>query len=414
MNDPGEKPMARVLMISQVFFPDTASVSQHLADLAEDLARKGHEVDVLSSRRAYENPKVAYPATERVRGVRIERLPQTHFTKKHPAGRIMNFVTFNGSLLLRLLMIRKGRYDVMIGTTVPPFLSNIGLFAARIKSIPYFFWAMDLQPELAIAAGYLQEGKAPARFLMKISERVYRKADLIVALDRFMAEHMIRRGAPPRRVKTIPVWPVVSEVYEGNRLANPFRRKLGIGDRIVVMYSGNMAVVHPLDTLLLSAAALKDDERFVFVFIGGGARRKDVAAFKNTSELNNILLLPLQPRDQIHFSLGSADLQVVIHGSRCTGYTHPNKIYGAMYVGKPILYVGPNPSHISEILESLPGNISVRHGDVERLVGELRRFAESGEREWDRIGRKNREYAERHFAPSRLRDRLVQEIEGIS
>jgi len=406
--------MARILMISQVFFPDTASVSQHLTDLAEALARKGHEVDVLTSRRAYENPKVAYPRAERVRGVRIRRLPQSYFAKKHPVGRILNLVTFNGILLFRLLMIRKGRYDVMIGTTVPPFLSNIGLFAARIKRIPYFFWAMDLQPELAIAAGYLQEGKAPARFLMTISERVYRRADLIVALDRFMAEHMIRRGAPPRRVKTIPVWPVVPEVYQGSRPDNPFRRKMGIGDRVVVMYSGNMAVVHPLDTLLLAAAALKDDDRFAFAFIGGGARRKDVAVFKETSELKSILLLPLQPRDQIHLSLGSADLQVVIHGSRCTGFTHPNKIYGAMYVGKPILYIGPNPSHISEILEELPWNISVRHGDVDLLADELRRFAGLGEREWARMGDRNREYAERHFAPPKLRDRLIREIEAMS
>lgn len=177
------------------------------------------------------------------------------------------------------------------------------------------------------------------------------------------------------------------------------------------MYSGNMALVHPLDTLLESAAALKEDGRFLFVFIGGGVRKKDVTEFKNKHSLSNIVLMPLQPREKIHVSLGSADLQVVIHGNGCTGYTHPNKVYGALFIGKPVLYIGPKPSHVSDILEECPWNISVEHGETERLTSLLRNFANLGEHEWVKIGRKNKEYADRHFTRPLLCGKLVREIE---
>ena len=102
--------MARILIISQVFFPDTSAVSQVLSDLAEDLKLKGHEVDVFSSRQDYENPQVSFAKNDSYHGVNIKRLRQTSFNKESRVGRIINFASFNGNMLLRLLLIRKCRY----------------------------------------------------------------------------------------------------------------------------------------------------------------------------------------------------------------------------------------------------------------------------------------------------------------
>jgi len=405
--------MARILILSQAFYPDSTAVSQVLADLAEDLYRKGHDVEVLSSRRAYENPGVSYPPLESYRGVTIRRFRQAGFSKKNPIGRAANFASFNAAVLPWLLLIRKGRYDAMIGTTSPPLLSYVGLMAARFKRIPFCFYAMDLQPELAIVSGYLRRDNLSTRLFMKMSDYAYRKSNLVVTLDRFMATHIVRRGAQPNKIKIIPIWPVMSEVYNGSRQANPFRREMGFGDKIVIMYSGNMAVVHPLDTLLEAAVALRNDERFLYVFIGGGVRKKDVEAFKMEHRLANIVLLPLQPREVAHISLGSADLQAVIHGNACTGYTHPSKVYGAMFIGKPILYIGPEPSHISDILEQCHGNIAVKHGASQELAEKLKIFASSGEEEWKRVGERNKEYVHQQFSRSFLVGRLTKEIESI-
>lgn len=403
----------RILILSQVFWPDSSAVSQHMTDLAEALRRREHRVEVLSSRFAYEDPRIRFAAREDRFGVSIRRLWQTGFKKSSRWGRVMNFVTFNASLLTRMFFVRKKKTDLIIGSTVPPLASFFGAIAARVKKIPFAFWAMDLQPELAIVAGYLKKESLSARLLTRMSDAGLKKSSLIIALDRFMAEHMKNRVGPSARIVVRSPWPAMNCVYNGPRLENPFRREQDFGDRLVVMYSGNMSVMHPLDTLLQAALSLRNDGRFLFVFIGGGVRKGDIGRFKTEHRLENIRLLPLQDRGRIHVSLGAADIQTVVLGDGCVGLTHPNKIYGAMFVGKPILYIGPRPSHVTEILDRCPGNILISHGESERLAGELNAFAASGAETRDSVGRVNREYAHKNFIPERIQDALVADLISV-
>lgn len=113
----------RILIVSQVFWPDSASLSQHLTDLAEALIVRGHSVEVLSSSSGYENPKILYATEEFYNGIHIKRLKQTAFGKNNKIGRGLNFLTFNLHLLYRLLCLQKGVYDLIIGTTSPPLSS---------------------------------------------------------------------------------------------------------------------------------------------------------------------------------------------------------------------------------------------------------------------------------------------------
>ena len=185
---------------------------------------------------------------------------------------------------------------------------------------------------------------------------------------------------------------------------------VNFGDKIVVMYSGNHAYVHPLDTLLEAALKIRENSKFLFVFIGGGVRKKDVTEFKNKYHLNNIIQLPFQPRENIHNSLGSSDIQVVILGDIQVGYTHPNKVYGALYVGKPILYIGPKKSHVGDILDKLSGNIFVEHGQIDSLVNQLEQFSNLASGVLEIIGNDNRKYAELNFNPDFLKTKMVDAV----
>ena len=75
--------------------------------------------------------------------------------------------------------------------------------------------------------------------------------------------------------------------------------------------------------------------------------------------------------DQLAGALSAADLHLVVMGNPFVGLVHPCKIYNILRVGSPLLYVGPRPSHISEILNELNGqpfHDQAEHGQVERVV----------------------------------------------
>ena len=50
-----------ILIVSQCYWPDTASVAQHLDDLSQELSENGHKVHVLTSRFSYEDKSIKYP-----------------------------------------------------------------------------------------------------------------------------------------------------------------------------------------------------------------------------------------------------------------------------------------------------------------------------------------------------------------
>ena len=153
---------------------------------------------------------------------------------------------------------------------------------------------------------------------------------------------------------------------------------------------------------------MKNDLRFLFVFIGNGVRVKEVTRFKDDNNLNNILQLPYQTRDNIKYSLSSGDLHLVVMGDNLVGFTHPNKIYGSLFVGKPIIYIGPNNSHITDILEKLNGNIVVNNNDPVNLSNKLIQFSNLNLDERNEIGIRNRKFLIENFNPDLLKDNMLK------
>jgi colanic acid biosynthesis glycosyl transferase WcaI len=403
----------KFLVISQVFWPDTASTAQHLFDLAEELTEEGHAVTVYCSRYAYENNKIKFPLSENHKQIQIRRINNTGFGKKYTIGRLIDFASFNILLFFRLLLLKRKSYDTVIGMTSPPLVSLLGVYLAKRKKMKFIYWVMDLQPELAIASGLVKKDSLLAKLLERVGNYIIKNADAIIVLDKYMRDYVLKRGGIKEHIYIIPIWPVMDEQYEGDRLQNPFRIENQFKERLVIMYSGNHSYVHPLDTLLDAIRRLQSDPYFLFVFVGGGVRKKDVTAFAEEHELKNIIQLPYQPRNKIHISLGSSDIQVVIMGETQVGFTHPNKIYGAMYLGKPILYIGPDKSHITDILEESEGNILVKHGQSNELVMKLLSFKLNEEDVKAQIGKRNRRKMEAEFHPKKLKHDIVQIIISV-
>lgn len=403
----------KCLFITQSFWPDTVSVAQHSYDLAKALFERGNSISVLASRYPYEGfDHTAYLKKENINGIDIKRIGCSRFKKTTYLGRVVNILTFNVNVFFSLLSISKKDYDLIAVTSMPPLLASIVMLVAKVKGIPTIYWALDLQPELSIQSGLISANSFTASILKKISDFIIKNAKIVITLDSYMKDYLVSRGAKENRVHIVPVWPVTVSEDSYPRNKNPFRIANNFNNRIVIMYSGNHSVVHPMDTLLKAAKILKNDDRFLFVFIGTGNRVSDVTNWKNKNGLNNILQLPFQPRDYIHISLTAADLQVVIMGENQVGYTHPNKFYGALFLGMPILYIGPKRSHITDILNQLPGNISVNHNEVDSLVENLKLFANSFHLEMITTSISNKSYAKKYLSSEILLDKMVVCIEN--
>ena len=356
------------------------ATGQYLTEVAVCLAERGHEVTVVTSRRAYDHPETKFPKMEIWRGIRIYRVASTGFGKGAKWRRAADFASFLALCALRVALLP--RHDVVVALTTPPLISFLGATAAWLRGSRFFYWVMDFNPDEAIAAGWLRPKSLAARLLEWMSRSSLQRATKIIVLDRFMCDRIVAKGIPSAKVAVIPPWSHDTEVKWDPEGRERFRRAHGLDGKFVVMYSGNHSPVHPLDTLLAAARQLASDPGMVFCFIGGGSEWRKLKEGRNQKSVDSrpvpqIVCLPYQPLDQLSASLSAADLHVVVMGNAFLGLVHPCKIYNVLAVGAPVIYIGPEPSHVTEILEGLqPPHlwVSVRHGAAEALAGQIRRL----------------------------------------
>src|SRR5258706_10033703 len=200
------KPTRRtMLIISQVFLPDPASVGQHMADVAIELARRGHRVRVYAANRGHEDPSLRYPPRETMQGVEVRRLALSSFGKKRIFTRVIGTVTF--MIQAFFVALFTPRVDAIFFSTSPPLIGFVLSLAAMIRRVPVAYWAMDLNPDQLIAMGRIKPRGIAARGLEWVNRLILRRAALVVALDRFMADRLRPRAALAGKLLVMPPWP---------------------------------------------------------------------------------------------------------------------------------------------------------------------------------------------------------------
>jgi len=410
-------PNRPLLVITQVYVPDPAAVGQHIADAAEEMARRGHDVVVFTSARGYDNPAIRYPARETRGGVRICRLPLSSFGKRSIAVRLLAHAIFLAQAVVLALV--GPRPAAVVVSTSPPFAGLAGVLISRLRRIPLTWWVMDLNPDQMIAAGRIGATSLPARVFGWINRATLRQATHVIALDRFMKARLEQVLPVPDtvadKIAVIPPWPLDDAggppaESAAARPTNAFRTAHGLDDAFVVMYSGNHSEQNPLTTLLEAARQLADDPRLRFVFVGGGTGKAEVERLVRAG-VPNVVSLPYQPRESLGTSLAAADLHVVSVGDRMVGIVHPCKIYGAMAVGRPILLLGPDPCPAGELLRAGDCGWHVGHGDVAATVAAVRAASSLPAADLRAMGRRAAEAVAGRWSRAALRGAVCDLLE---
>lgn len=370
----------RILLLNQCFHPDHVATAQHLTDLALTLRSDDHEVTVLASCRGYDNPAILFPCRENWRGIDIHRIWTPGLGKKSMLHRLGDAAMFWLNALRMAMMMP--RHDVVVSLTSPPLISVVGAVAAiwqrHARSI---IWLMDLNPDQAIANGVLRKNSVTERFLSAALGWSFQKAAQIIVLDRFMAERLRQKQVGDDRLKIVPPWSHDSHVRYDLEGREAFRKQHGLYGKFVVMYSGNHSPCHPLDTVLAVAEQLRENPKVHFLFVGGGSEYQKVQEFAVQKTLPNITCLPYQPLDMLSSSLSAADLHLVVMGDAYIGIVHPCKIYNILMLGVPFLFVGPNPSHVSDIARSISSPSYARlagHGEIAQVRAHIEEACQTG------------------------------------
>jgi len=398
------------VLLTQVYVPDATAVGQHFHDVMKELARRGHAVTVYTSDRAYNDPTTRFPAREWIDGVEVVRLRYTSFGKKNIFLRLLGAASFLFQATLRTLFVR--RYDYLIVSTSPPMCIVAPLVASAFRRFALTYWAMDLSPEHLVVLGKLRANSFLSKALDYLNAMILRRADTIIALDDCMAARLTDKTTIHGELSVVPPWSSTDATHDISHQSNPFRKRLGLGERRILMYSGNHGLGLPLETLLTAALDFRGHDRIAFVFIGEGVRKAEVTEWIDKHHVTNARALPYQPLADLHWSLSAADVHLVSVGEGLSGIIHPCKIYGAMSVSRPILLLGPIPNYASQLVAVNDIGWLVPHGDVDAMRAVLRMIADSDPVTLSSMGKRAADVINTRFRKSDLVAKVCDRIEA--
>ncbi len=402
----------RVFLVNRYFWPDESATSQLLTDLAEDLGAAGHEVHVFTSRQLYNQPRTRLPQQQTWQGIHIHRLQASHFGRRRFWGRLVDIITFH--LALRYGNQIPAGPDAWFVMTDPPLIAATVLHLRRTLGGRVIHHVDDVYPDLALAMGSLPLRGPAAALLERVARASLQNCDQVVALGECMAGVLKAKGVPEDRLAVAPPWADGRRLQPLDHADNEFRRELGIpGEDLVVMYSGNMGQGHRFETMLEAARSLAPDPGVHFAFIGDGARRQQIDAFRTSHQLKNILMLPSQPRERLRQILAAGDVHLVSLDARVQGLIVPSKLAGILAVGRPVIFLGSEQNSVAAAIHRGRCGCVIPEGEAGKLVSAIRDLGNSPEYR-KRLGHSGRKLFEREFDRAVVVPRIISKIEGVA
>jgi glycosyltransferase involved in cell wall biosynthesis len=376
--------VGRVIFVNRVYWPSTAATAQLLTDLAEGLAARNRPVHVIA----------AGEASTRHNGVIIHR---PGGSEQHTGlfSRIRNYRRFRRDAGRQLAaLVQPG--DIVVVMTDPPMLGAALTSLVAQRGAAVVHWIQDIYPEIVTA--HLGAWTSP--WLSRLRARrdvAWRAARTCVALGEDMAQVIASKGTPAARIAVVSNWaprelqaPASAEAIAARRAA------WGVTGKFVVAYSGNLGRVHEFAAVLAAAGHLKARRDIVFLFIGTGARFEEVRTAARARGLENVRLLPPEPRATLAAALAAADAQLVTLRPGFARLVYPSKLAGVLAAGRPVLFVGPPEGEIARLLARERCGSSFGPGDGAKLSATILEW-QTDPAACRQLGRRARETYERHF-----------------
>ena len=400
----------RVLLINQTFYPDVAATAQHGHDLARFLVANGHQVSVIASRSIYGKAGTALPAFEVVDGIEIHRVGRSFYGKAGLLARGTDFALFY--LLTAVKAIQIGRHDVSVCFTTPPFIALLGLVLRALRGTKLVYWVMDLYPDVLIVTGVLGERSLTARALERLNRLALARADRTVVLGRCMERRVLAKGIDGSKVERINVWSDVNEICPRPRNENSYRREWGVGDRTLVMYSGNFGIGHDVETFAAGAKLLSERGDIMFAFIGGGKRKAQLVEAMRSRGLSNFIEADYQPRERLGELLSAADIHLVSMMPRWSGVMVPSKIYGTLAAERPVIWVGGEATEAATVVHEADCGFVIAPGDAQGFADAVRKLADDPQLRADMGRRARKALADKWGAPIAMQRwlRLLEDV----
>lgn len=416
-----------MLIYAHYYIPDVASTGQIIKELAEGMLDK-FNITIICVVPSYtgtieEKYKTQKFYKENINGVNIIRIRVPEFTKSNKKSRIKNIISYFFGAISATFKVEK--QDYVFSISQPPILGGLlGIIGKCIKHAKFIYNIQDFNPEQTMAVGY-SNNKFVTKIMLKLDKLSCKKSDLIITVGRDLVETVNKRFNYKKVPKTVMInnWINEKEIYpleRKNIRVEEFKKKYDLGNKFIIMYSGNIGLYYDLENIFKVIKKIKpntktnDGKKVEFVFIGAGTVLEKLKEYKEKDKMDNVTFIPYQDKKDLIYSLNAADVHFCVNAMGIKGVSCPSKYYGIAAVGKPVLGVLEEGSEIRLIIEETKGGLLSNPGDYNSIEKNINWFINnSNSDELINMGKRSRKYLEENLTKDISIEKYKKEILNI-
>ena len=355
--------MMHILLIHEIFVtPDEGGGTRHY-ELARYLARMGHKITVIASDVDYLSGKKKLKRKEVKDEIDIIYSRTLSSVHRNFIWRAIAFLSFSISSFFEAIRVKD--VDIIWGTSPPIFQALTAMAVSILKRKPFVFELRDLWIDFAKDLNIVNNS-----LIIYISKRIetilYKKAEKII-LNSPGFIPFIEKKVGNGKICLIPNGVTTKEFLIEGELTKKFRTSLGLENKFVVMYVGNIGIANDIESIIESAEILRNYNEICFLVIGGGIKKQEFIEYTKDKSLDNIIFLDPIPKKDIPVVISSADVCLAtLKNTPLFKTVYPNKVFDYMASGKPTVLAIDGV--IREIIENAKGGIFVSPGNSKELA----------------------------------------------
>jgi glycosyltransferase involved in cell wall biosynthesis len=399
---------AKILLITQVFYPDEVSTANLFTNLCSILAEDNVDVEVWCAQPSYTHFE-KQPKRTTLNGIRINFLPSTNFKKTFLPGRLFNYFSFTISVVLKLLFSKEK--TIVLTHTTPPSLGIILSYISSLKRRKFVYILLDIFPEGLVRLGEVSKNNILIKLWQHLFILSLKRSEKIVVIGRDMLQwigEVYVEGLD--KTEYIPLWQDDKLISPSEYGLNEFIIENQLTEKFVIQYSGNMGLWNEMGTM--EKAVKENIKDTVFMFVGGGMRKKELLDAISTEDLKNVMILPFQPNDKFNTILNACHVGLVTMRDKLEGMAVPSKIYGIMAAGKPVIALVPLNSEIAYIVREENCGFVVAPGDLDEFIKSIG-LLKSDENLRNQMGHNSRLAFEKKYSTMKIAERYKSMIEEL-
>ena len=389
----------RILVVCQHYWPEP----YRLPDICEELVKRGHQVKVITDipnypmGAIYEGYKKGKQRDQERNGVAIHRC----FTIPRKTGALYRFLNYYSYAISSTLWAKRTKeiFDVVFtNQTSPVMMSCAAIAYGRKHNKKVVMYTQDLWPA-CLQAGGIRKGSLIDRIFHWVSGRVYRSVDKIMISSKGFRQYLVEEHrVPTERIEYLPQH--AEDIFAKGAAAKQH-------EGINLVFAGNIGVAQSVETIILAAEALKDNDQIKWHIVGDGIDLERCKALAASKGLNSVVFHGRKPLQEMpeYYAMADAMLLTLMDDPDIS-CTLPGKVQTYMAAGKPILCAANG--EVQDVVREAQCGYAVNAGDWQGLAKCVGQFIQH--RGKIPFGDNARRYYDEHFSKETVIGKLENEL----